>query len=91
VDFVLVTSETSRLSIQEELSRHGLLDRLIPLFGMAAAADECRYERLPAVEGQSFVRGATAVDYARRELAARAAGDSIGRSTIDVIHHGNAA
>ena len=73
-DFIVVASETSRLSIQEELSRLGLLDRMIAAFGMAAAA--AVYERDPAGPGQAFVAGSRACDYATRELVARTSGQS---------------
>ena len=73
-DFIVVASETSRLSIQEELSRLNLLDRMIPAFGMAAAA--AVYEREPEGPGQAFVAGSSARDYATRELVARRGGDS---------------
>ena len=72
-DFIVVSSETSRLSIQEELSRLGLLDRMIPAYGMNALA--AIYERDPEGPGQAFVAGSSACDYATRELVARA-GDS---------------
>ena len=68
-DFIVVASETSRLSIQEELSRLDLLDRMIPAYGMAAAA--AVYERDPDGPGQAFVAGSSAHDYATRELVAR--------------------
>lgn len=70
-DFIVVTSETSRLSIQEELSRVDRLDRAIPAFGLAAST--AIYERQPSGPGQSFVRGSSARDYATRELIARTA------------------
>jgi hypothetical protein len=65
----VVASETSRLSIQEELSRLNLLDRMIPAYGMVAAA--AVYERDPEGPGQAFVPGLSAHDYATRELVAR--------------------
>jgi glycosyltransferase involved in cell wall biosynthesis len=70
-DFVVVASETSRLAIQEELSRLNLLDRMIPAYGMVAAA--AVYERDPQGPGQAFVPGSSARDYATRELVARTA------------------
>ena len=70
-DFIIVASETSRLSIQEELSRLDLLDRMIPAYGMAAAG--AVYERDPEGPGQIFVAGSSARDYATRELVARTA------------------
>jgi hypothetical protein len=76
-DFIVVASETSRLSIQEELSRLDLLDRMIPVYGMAAAA--AVYERDPAGPGQAFVAGSTARDYATRELVARTSEQSQSR------------
>lgn len=65
-DFIVIASETSRLSIQEELLRLDLLDRAVPAYGLAAAAV---YERQPAGPGQTFVQGWTARDYATSELA----------------------
>lgn len=73
-DFIVVASETSRLSIQEELSRLNLLDRMIPAYGLAAAA--AVYERDPDGPGQAFVPGSSACDYATRELVARTASQS---------------
>jgi hypothetical protein len=75
-DFIVVASETSRLSIQEELSRLNLLDRMIPAYGMVAAA--AIYERDPEGPGQAFVPGSSARDYATRELVARTANQSVG-------------
>jgi glycosyltransferase involved in cell wall biosynthesis len=72
-DFIVVATETSRLSIQEELSRLDLLDRMIPAYGIAAAA--AVYERDPEGPGQAFVPGSSAHDYATRELVARDSGD----------------
>jgi hypothetical protein len=72
----VVASETSRLSIQEELSRLNLLDRMIPAYGMVAAA--AIYERDPEGPGQAFVPGSSARDYATRELVARTANQSVG-------------
>jgi hypothetical protein len=68
-DLIIVTSETSRLSIQEELSRLGLLDRMLPLYGLRAAS--VTYERVPSGPGQAYTEGFTAKDYAARELRAR--------------------
>jgi glycosyl transferase family 1 len=68
-DFIVVSSETSRLSIQEELSRLDLLDRMIPVYGLAAQG--AVYEREPDGPGQAFVAGSSARDYATRELVAR--------------------
>ena len=68
-DFIVVASETSRLSIQEELSRLGLLNRMIPAYGMTAAA--AVYERVPDGPGQQYIHGSSACDYATRELEAR--------------------
>jgi hypothetical protein len=68
-DFVVVASESSRLAIQEELSRLDLLARMVPAYGMRAEA--AVYERDPQGPGQSFTAGATARDYATRELIAR--------------------
>jgi hypothetical protein len=73
-DFIVVASETSRLSIQEELSRLDLLDRMIPAFGMTAEA--AVYERNPEGPGQAFVAGWSARDYATRELVARTTAQS---------------
>jgi glycosyltransferase involved in cell wall biosynthesis len=73
-DFIVVASETSRLSIQEELSRLDLLDRMIPAYGMTAAA--AVYEREPEGPGQAFVAGSSAHDYATRELVARTTGST---------------
>jgi len=73
-DFIVVASESSRLSFQEELSRLDLLDRMIPAYGMTAAA--AAYERDPAGPGQAYVAGSTARDYATRELVARTSGHS---------------
>ena len=70
-DHIVVASETSRLSIQEELSRLDLLDRMIPAYGMAAVA--AVYERDPEGPGQAFIAGSSARDYATRELVARTA------------------
>lgn len=70
-DLIVVASETSRLSIQEELSRLGLLDRMVPAYGMTATG--AVYERNPEGPGQAFVSGASAQDYAARELVARIA------------------
>lgn len=72
VDYIVVTSETSRLAIQEELSRHGLLDRMVPIYGMRGM--DCRYERVPEGPGQWFTEGFSDRDYAERELGARLAG-----------------
>jgi hypothetical protein len=72
-DYIVVASETSRLSIQEELSRLDLLDRMIPAYGMAAAA--AVYERDPEGPGQAFVAGLSAHEYATRELVARISGE----------------
>jgi hypothetical protein len=69
VDLIVVTSETSRLAIQEELTRHGLLEKAIAMYGLAAAA--ATYERVPYGPGQAFVEGASARDYATSELRAR--------------------
>jgi glycosyltransferase involved in cell wall biosynthesis len=74
-DLIVVASETSRLSIQEELSRLGLLDRMLPAFGTAAAA--AVYEREPDGPGQSYVQGSSACDYATRELVARTMVESV--------------
>jgi hypothetical protein len=87
-DFIVVASETSRLSIQEELSRLDLLDRMLPAFGMAA--DSAVYEREPDGPGQAFVAGSSARDYATRELVARgssqaAAADAPTRSGDEAI------
>lgn len=68
-DLIIVTSETSRLAIQEELSRLGLLGRMLPLYGLRAAAFS--YERVPSGPGQAYVDGFTAEDYAASELQAR--------------------
>ena len=73
-DFIVVASETSHLTIQEELSRLNLLDRMIPAYGMVAAA--AVYERDPEGPDQSFVPGSSARDYATRELVARTANQS---------------
>ncbi len=73
-DYIVVASETSRLSIQEELSRLDLLDRMIPAYGMAAVA--AVYERDPEGPGQAFIAGSSARDYATRELVARTASQS---------------
>jgi glycosyltransferase involved in cell wall biosynthesis len=70
-DHIVVTSETSRLSIQEELSRLGLLDRMVPIYGLRAAS--FTYERVPSGPGQAYVEGFTAAEYADRELRARLA------------------
>lgn len=70
-DFIVVTSETSRLSIQEELARVGLLERSIPIFGLSGTLPSTRYERLAGGPGQAFVSGSTAHDYAVREILAR--------------------
>lgn len=72
-DFIVVASESSRLSIQEELSRLDLLDRMIPAYGMTAAA--AVYERDPEAPGQAFMSGSSAHEYATRELAARISGE----------------
>jgi glycosyltransferase involved in cell wall biosynthesis len=72
-DYIVVASETSRLSIQEELSRLDLLDRMIPAYGMAAAA--AVYERDPEGPGQAFIAGSSAHEYATRELVARISGE----------------
>lgn len=68
-DFVFITDDAARLTRMEELSRHGLLGRAIPLFG--SSADQPPYERDPDGPGQVFGEGLTALDYATRELAAR--------------------
>jgi glycosyltransferase involved in cell wall biosynthesis len=73
-DFIVVASEISRLAIQEELSRLNLLDRMIPAYGMVAAA--AVYERDPQGPGQAFMPGSCARDYATRELVARTATQS---------------
>jgi hypothetical protein len=73
-DFIVVASEISRLAIQEELSRLNLLDRMIPAYGMVAAA--AVYERDPQGPGQAFMPGSRARDYATRELVARTATQS---------------
>jgi hypothetical protein len=72
-DFIVVASETSRLSIQEELSRLDLLDRMIPVYGMNAKS--AIYERDPQRPGQAFVAGFSARDYATSELVAGFARD----------------
>ena len=72
-DFIVVASETSRLSIQEELSRLDLLDRMIPVYGVNAQS--AIYERDPQRPGQTFVAGFSARDYATSELAAGLARD----------------
>ncbi len=65
-DLIAVTCEASRLAIQEELSRHGLLQLNLPLYGSNAEA--AVYERMPDGPGQAFLAGSSARDYATREL-----------------------
>jgi len=73
VDLIVVASEASRLPIQEELNRAGLLDRMVPMYGLAARSRAHSYERIPGGPGQAFVEGFTAYDYAASELLARTA------------------
>ena len=82
-DFIVVASETSRLPIQEELSRLDLLHRMIPAFGFAAT--RAVYERDPEGPGQAFVPGSSAQDYATRELVARTAAPVSCRPTESAI------
>ena len=70
-DLVIVTSDTSRNAIQEELTCRDLLGRVVPIFGLAAASESSGYERVPGEPGQEFRPGATAFDYATSELVAR--------------------
>lgn len=70
---IVVSTETSRLSIQEELTRLNLLDRMISAYGLMSASHV--YERHPDGPGQVYVAGASARDYASRELVARLGGD----------------
>ncbi len=75
-DVVFITDDAARLARMEELSRHGLLGRTVPLFG--TSADQPPYERHPLGPGQTFGEGLTALDYATRELAARTRPKAIG-------------
>lgn len=84
VDFVLVTSETSRLAIQQELSRAGLRDRIVPLYGYTTAREDVSYERVPGGPGQQYRDGASARDYATSELVARTADHSESRAASRV-------
>ena len=65
----MVASEISRLSIQEDLSRLGLLDRAIAAYG--SRSETFVYDRDPRGPGQRFVSGSSAEDYAIREILAR--------------------
>jgi glycosyltransferase involved in cell wall biosynthesis len=67
-DYVLVASETSRLTILEMLAGLGLLDRAIHLYGTGAAGH--RYERLAGDSESGDPDGFSAEDYATRELIA---------------------
>ncbi len=90
-DFIVVTSESSRLSIQEELARAGLLERSIPIFGLSGTLPSTRYERLAGGPGQAFVSGATALDYAVREIQARTGTVDEAASTAAALSERNAA
>lgn len=73
---IVVSSETSRYMIQEELSRLGLLENSLTPYGTTAR--HVVYERDPAGPGQQWVAGFDARDYASAELMARL--DAIARA-----------
>ena len=64
-------------------SRGGSMHLIDKSVGMAGTSAECGYERIPDGAGQAFERGATAIDYARRELIARLHGVSANEESIE--------
>lgn len=66
---IVIASETSRLAIQEALSRQDLLGRSLSAFGTASR--RFVFERDIDAPGQQWVSGRSAFDYAEAELAAR--------------------
>jgi hypothetical protein len=80
---IVVASETSRLAIQEELSRRTLLEKSISAFGTASR--RFIFERDANAPGQPWRAGATARDYAEAELAARLDAIEARATCIDAV------